>query len=43
MNVLRSVYAADNELRYQDKIDEIKKYIKQQYRNVKRSLKKGDN
>jgi len=42
MNVLRSVYAADNELRYQDKIDEIKKYIKQQYRNVKRSLKKKE-
>lgn len=42
MNVLRSVYAADKELRYQDKIDEIKRYIKQQYRNVKRSLKKKE-
>ena len=42
MNVLRSVYAADKELIYQNKIDEIKKYIKQQYRNVKRSLKKKE-
>ena len=42
MNVLRSVYAADKELSYQDKIDEIKRYIKQQYRNVKRSLKKKE-
>lgn len=42
MNVLRSVYAADKELRYQDKIDEIKRYIKQQYRNVKRSLEKKE-
>lgn len=42
MNVLRSVYAADKELRYQDKIDEIKRYIKQQYRNVKKSLKKKE-
>lgn len=42
MNVLRSVYAADNELKYQDKIDEIKRYIKQQYRNIKKSLKKKE-
>lgn len=42
MNVLRSIYAADKELIYQNKTDEIKKYIKQQYRNVKSSLKKKE-
>ena len=42
MNVLRSIYASDQELIYENKIDEIKKYVKQQYRNVKRNLKKKE-
>ena len=42
MNVLRSVYADDKEVMYQNKIDDIKKHIKQQYRYVKENLRKKE-
>lgn len=42
MNVLRSIYAADKEIIYQDKIDKIKEYIKLKYQNVKSSLRKKE-
>lgn len=42
MNVLRSIFANDKDIIYQSKIDEIKEYIRQQYRRVKGNLKKKE-